>query len=173
MNIPPQPPEYVVIDIETTGLNPVQHKITCICAKTNTGKWFAQSMGNEYQLVQDFIEWIDDIIQHKTLKVITKNGLQFDVPFLCTRACVNSYVAERIGYMVECEHIDLQTLFRSRISMDDMCTLTGIENKRGSGREAIELAQRYLWNDLKEYCKKDVEITEKLYLLFKEKGLIQ
>jgi DNA polymerase III alpha subunit (gram-positive type) len=34
---------YLVFDVETTGLRPTEKKITCICAKDNEGNWFYES----------------------------------------------------------------------------------------------------------------------------------
>ena len=105
--------------------------------------------------------------------IVTWNGKMFDIPFLMTRFILSEpEMFYDIKEFLEIKHIDLQEVTFKRVSLDDMASLLGIENKIGNGLQAIELAKNKQWNELKKYCMKDVEITEKVFLKLKELGVL-
>jgi len=163
--------KFVVFDIETTGLNPwYGNRVTCICAKDSDGKCFESYVPEqqhqdlaEKEVIEGFCRWL---YKRCDWILISKNGKMFDVPFLCSRA--NILDANDWGVLLDMEHIDLQEATERRVSLKDMATLLGCENKSGSGKEAIKL-----WNDgeymkLKDYCMQDVEVTQQIFLKLKE-----
>ena len=157
--------KYLVLDIETTGLNPWYGcQITCICAKDSEGKKYDCCVQKkdvdigERNLIENFLNWVSNRMDHK---IITKNGKMFDIPFICTR----SIITEAKGYsgLLEMNHFDLQEITKKRVSLSDMATLFSCENKSGDGKKAIKLWFDCNYKELIKYCMQDVEVTEQVY----------
>ena len=72
-------------------------------------------------------------------------------------------------------HVDLQLQLGQvqgqRIPLlNDMAKALGIKGKLGSGKDAPKLFWQGKIDELKEYLKRDLEVTEKIYV--KAKGLL-
>jgi len=151
--------KYIVLDIETTGLNPINHKITCICAKTNDANYFYKCSTNEYAILIHFYCWI---INKKDYIIITKNGKQFDIPFIISRSVLT--IDGRFHVLIDIfKHIDIQEVTKKRISLDDMATLLKLSNKSADGLQAIKWFKEKKYSKIIEYCMNDVLLTEKVY----------
>ena len=161
------PSKYIVIDIESTGFFPwYGDRITCICAKDPDGNKFGMVHEAEDAIINDFLCWLNKH-DSKEYKIITKNGKQFDIPFIMTR-CANVLETITEGIcLLDYPHFDLQELTKKRISLDDMAKLLGCTPKSGTGENAIKLWKEGNYDELKEYCMQDVETTEEVYLRWK------
>jgi len=155
--------KYAVLDIETTGLNPIDCQVTCICTKDSEGYWHNGFVGDgnftEKHLIQNII---DNLIKKNVKVLITKNGKMFDIPFMIVR---NPKVAE---FLKSLKHIDIQEYTEGRVKLSDMAFLLGTENKSGKGENAIRLWKEKEYTKLVEYCKQDVEVTEQCYKKLQE-----
>lgn len=155
--------KYSVLDIETTGLNPIDCQVTCICTKDSDGYWYSGCIGKgnftEEQLIQNIV---DNLEEKKTEVIITKNGKMFDIPFMIVRHPKSAEFFKKV------KHIDIQEFTQGRVRLSDMAFLLGTENKSGKGEDAIKLWKNKEYEKLTNYCKQDVEVTEQCYLKLKE-----
>src|SRR3990167_8361317 len=150
--------KHIYFDIETTGLEPAYgSRITCICAKDEDGLLFSESKESERDIIKDFVDWLFTR-DSKDYKLVSKNGRNFDVPFIFIRAAtweMFNYVKAIERYL----HFDLQAITHKWIGLDDMAKLYGLKTgKNGSGLFAIELWDQRRIPELLSYCKNDVEV---------------
>lgn len=159
---------YIVLDIETTGLNPwYGDKITCICAKHSNGVTFSKASRNEDTVLTEFWKWYCEIVKRDDISLVTKNGKMFDVPFLIARSCANR-IAGTDRMILLASHFDLQEITQKRVSLQDMATLMKCTPKSGTGLDAIKLFHEGKLQKLKKYCMQDVETTEEIYLKWRK-----
>ena len=161
--------KYIVFDIETTGLRPwYGDVITCICARTSEGIEFNALIHEEFRenqieqernLISKFLIWLSD---KKDFCLISKNGKEFDVPFIMARSVILN-VDYDLGFLVSLKHFDIQDVTERRISLQEMATLLGCTPKLGKGMDAIKLYEKGEFDSLLAYCKQDVLTTEEVY----------
>jgi uncharacterized protein YprB with RNaseH-like and TPR domain len=161
---------HIVFDIETTGLNPWHgDRITCICAKDSEGEWFKETDRNqeENDMIRSFLVWVSRRNKHI---LITKNGLGFDIPFILSRLVLSGacYLKDydAMDLLVKKIHLDLHTITKKWVSLNDMATLFKCQNKSGSGKNAIKLHENEEYEELIDYCCQDVLVTEQVYLRY-------
>jgi hypothetical protein len=65
------------------------------------------------------------------------------------------------------EHLDLHDLTEKRVSLQSMAQLLGCTLKSGTGLNAIKLWNECKFDELKAYCKQDVDATEEVFLKWK------
>lgn len=156
----------LVFDIETTGLNPLHERITCICAKVNGGNEYRGSHTNEKGLIKDFLNFL---ISEKADILISANGKDFDLPFIFTRAYISGIGIEEIDYLKNVEHFDIiNDITDRKISLNNLARIYGFQLKSGNGFDAIKLFNEMKLDELMNYCMDDVLLTEKIYLKYNE-----
>lgn len=158
--------KYIIMDIETTGLNPLNSFITCICAKSSDNVRFKVAKRNERELIKGFLRWIKGINANL---IISANGKDFDMPFIFMRAFINDIKYREVRFLEKIARFDLiNDITDRRISLDNILRLYKLKTKTGNGLNAIKLYQEGKYFELMDYCMNDVEATEKAYLVFKE-----
>lgn len=178
--------KYIVLDIETTGLNPWivdryfdGSEVTCICAKAVTGKddhSFSMSRDriSESKLLSEFHGWLGGYSTYNYL-LVTKNGKRFDIPFLLARCVVlksDFGIPITLSELTRYKQFDLHEITSKWVSLDDMAKLLGVPGKIGSGKNAINLFKSGRLKELEKYCMRDVEVTEQVFLRHQElKGM--
>lgn len=156
----------ITFDIETTGLNPLFSKITCICGKAILGNGYMGSHTNEKGLIIDFLKWLK---KENIEELISANGKEFDLPFIFMRAYILGIDFKEISFLKELKHFDvINDITDRRISLNNLARLYGFELKSGSGTNAIKLFEEMKLDELIEYCMNDVLLTEKVYLKYNE-----
>lgn len=102
--------------------------------------------------------------------MITKNGKQFDIPFIMTRLLKQHILDEVPGdlHLDTYDHFDLQEITSRRVSLQCMAELLGCTPKSGTGKNAIDLWFAGKYKELKEYCMQDVLTTEEVFLKWRE-----
>jgi len=161
--------KQIVFDIETTGLNPLNSRITCICAKVINGNEYTGSHTNEKGLIKDFLKFIAE--QRLTYGdfLISANGKDFDLPFLFMRAFLNKIQLKDIEWINRLKHFDiLSDITDKKISLNNLARIYGFELKSGNGLNAIKLFEEMKLEELMNYCMDDVKLTEKVYLKYNE-----
>ena len=158
------------MDIETTGLNPwYGDRITCICGKDSDGKRFGMVHQDELNIINQFLNWVLIDRESEDIFLVTKNGKQFDIPFIMARFTLNCGLAPKDIelFLLIYDHFDLQEITRKRISLQAMAELLGCTPKSGTGMNAIKLWDEGRYDELKEYCAQDVDTTEEVFLKWK------
>jgi uncharacterized protein YprB with RNaseH-like and TPR domain len=154
----------VVIDIETTGLDPTgEDKITCICAKDiYSTERFEFVSYHEKDMVDRFIKWMVSTFDCKQTLLVTCNGKSFDLPFIKISALINNVKDWNILNIYP--HFDVGVdITDKRISLNNLAKLYNCEQKTANGLRAIKWFEQGKLNLIKEYCKKDVEITASVF----------
>ena len=122
---------------------------------------------DELKLINSFIEWLQNK-NPQEYTLITKNGKQFDIPFILTRLAIRSGAyPEGAYFLLMYDHLDLQELAKKKIPLDDMARLFKCKLKSGTGKNAVMLWKMERFDDLLNYCMQDVETTEEVYLKWK------
>lgn len=165
--------KYLVVDLETTSLSPIYRndqfnldaRITCICAKASNGQTFAEVDLDEAELIRAFLMWLNNYPSESWV-LVTKNGKMFDVPYFQARQKQNE---SRLGGVYErltaYRHYDVQEICKGFISLENMATILGLKGKTASGIDAIKMWINTEFAKLKDYCMRDVVVTEDVYLL--------
>lgn len=158
------------------GLRPLYgDKITCICAKDSDGERFAKVMTNpnygpndERELLDDFAIWLS-YRDSKDHFFVTKNGKEFDLPFMFIRHTLqDGYCEDDDLVFLKYPHFDLQDITSKRIGLQQMAELLGCTPKSGTGANAIKLWKEGRYEELKAYCQQDVDTTEEVFLKWRE-----
>lgn len=159
------PTSYIVMDLETTGLNPwYGDQITCIGAKDSDGSTFLESSVDELSLITGFLAWVKARAE-KTF--VTANGQDFDIPFLLSRGVLPGILLDDLRFLLAMPHFDLQHITKRKISLNDLATLFLDTLKTGFGEQAIWLFRDRNFHALKAYCMSDVELTERVFLAYR------
>jgi len=103
--------------------------------------------------------------------MITKNGKAFDIPFINSRCSLIIAGVVRIDYfehgfkrLLEYPHLDLHEITQKWLSLDDLARILCLPLKSGNGLRAIQLWNEGRLEELKEYLKHDLWLTEQVYL---------
>lgn len=157
----------LVLDIETTGLDPEKHEVTVVCTEDfNTGQ------KKTYNFAR--LEMDDDIGRNALLRMLILdfdeaqylcafNGIRFDLPFLkraldIPSEIVTAWVLKTVDLLEYCRLSGLPWC-----SLDEICKANGLATKTSSGLHAIQMAIDCNWTDLESYCAHDVFMLCSLY----------
>ena len=159
--------KYIYLDIETTGLMPwYDSRITCICAKTTQGDTFEEVGGTEADLIRKFVTWLK-MRSNTDYEIITKNGKQFDIPFILTRSVKGNIDYNIVSFILEYEHFDMQLVTTKWISLGDWAKIYRLPiNKTANGFQAIIMWDERRYADLLDYCKQDVLVLEQIHQMY-------
>lgn len=169
--------EYLMdkqISREMRCFNPLYSKIICIGLKPSDDNSIILSGNDEGKLLEEF--W--SIAKEYNL-FITHNGYGFDVPFIMIRSVINQ-VKPSVNIninkfkMDSSNHFDTMLFFNPNSSFSNprldiiakICNINIGEN-RFTGAEIERLYKEGKWEDIKQHCREDVEIAEKIYIFAK------
>jgi len=141
-------------DIETTGLDPREHRITCAAVfdpDREIERCFVFEKGDD---PEEFMAILDS-----SPVLCAFNGAGFDIPFIHSFFKVDN---RRVAAWREKLH-DVYEGCRSALAvtfpLQKLLELNKIPGKTGSGADAIQLARDARWDELAEYCLNDVRST--------------
>lgn len=160
-----------------TGLVSYKGRIFCICYAINEDDPIViDCLNGEKEMLLSFYE---EIKQYRTLNFVGVN-LAFDLSYLLHRSfhfglfqLANIIRLDR-GFSKSRDY-DLMDLFyggivwKPKVSLDNMCKLMGVPTSKGE-MDGSEVFQYYLdgrYDEIKQYCKRDVIATRKLFKLLK------
>jgi len=169
--------EYLMdkqISKEMRSLNPLYSKIICICLKPNDKETIVLNGENEKEILERFWFTVKDYSLF-----ITHNGYGYDIPFIMVRSTINklkSTINININkfQMKTSNHFDTMLHFNQNGAflnprldiVAKTCNINIGENRFG-GKEVERLYKEGKIEEIKQHCKEDVEITEKVYLFIK------
>ena len=174
-----KPYKQISIDIETMGLDYMNHEITCVCSKADQDdgidkSFFKNSLRHldEPTLIAKFIKWLKTFSPSEYF-ILTKNGKMFDLPFIITRMVANNmeFTPEDREWLWSYQHVDLGDL--ARMKLDDLAQHLGVSRKNGKGIDAPKLAREGKWDELENYCMQDVDVTIECYERMREILMIE
>lgn len=149
--------EYI-LDIETTGFDPMINRITCISIMDTTTNEIRSFYGeDEKQLLIDFWNAIE-----YNFAFITFNGLNFDLPFIIKRCVIND-IKVKIGNVkdlardVNCSEMTWNAIDKG--SLDAWAIIMGLGAKNENGLKCVEYYNNKEWNKIVDHCVNDVKIT--------------
>ena len=148
----------VAFDIETTGLDPSRHRITCACLHSHG---LSKTFLFKGEVEADDIKLQDEFLAHLDAapRLCAFNGVRFDIPFICKAWNIP---AERAGGWVR-KTLDVfeasKLALGKTFSLDRLLEANGLEGKSGSGLQAIEYAREGKWDQLGPYCMQDTRMT--------------
>ena len=120
---------------------------------------------DEIDLIQSFLNWISSYSDDDTF-LVTKNGRQFDVPFLMVRRTLLDLFdkdSDSID-LIDFDHFDLEEITSKRVGLQQIAEILNCTPKSGTGKDAIKLWREERFKELKDYCMQDVETTEEVFL---------
>jgi hypothetical protein len=149
----------VAFDIETTGLDPLRHRMTAASLFNGRGLcksyvFKGENMEEDRVLAEEFMAHLDE-----APKLCAFNGIRFDIPFIAKSlhvppARVHAWVYKTFDVFETCK-LGLGKTF----SLARLLSANGLESKTGSGLEAIQLARERRWGELASYCLQDTRLT--------------
>ena len=144
----------LAFDIETTGLDPTKHEITCICAydpDQNIERAFLLGRGESGE---EFLAMLD-----AADRLCAFNGIWFDLPFIQKRLGLEPERVERWIAKTWDLYYTCYQAFGRGFKLDRALELNGLETKTGSGVDAIVFAREGRWDELRDYCMHDTKQT--------------
>ncbi len=155
-----------ILDIETTGLDPLNDEVTAIGIKPVGKKpiiFIRDSNNTEGDILHAFSEWLPPMLS--AAKFITHNGISFDFPFLLIRGYVYDIDLRELKMH---DNMDTMKITSRWISLNDMAKILNVEQKSGKGSFAPKLFKEGRINELRRYLEQDLKVTENVYLKLKE-----
>jgi len=150
----------MILDIETTGLNPMKDRITCISVGQDENI-FSYAGIDERRILEDFWDGFDGS------ELISFNGDGFDIPFIIKRSLINDVKIKKIEKTIDLRKI-VNGFFYSynkyeKGTLDEWAQILLGKTKETNGLEVIEAFNNGDFDTIKRHCEEDVEITKALY----------
>lgn len=164
----------LVCDIETTGLlDNLMERIICICVHDIDINEIKSFYGeDESKILEDFFTYLNN---KQNPHLIFYNGDSFDIPFIVRRAVVYK---KRFPIFV---HSDLRKIANGfkysynrneKGRLRDWAAVLGLSVNTSPGSEMFKLYSEKKFDEIKNHCIEDLELTTKLYEHCDAAGLI-
>lgn len=147
----------LAFDLETTGLDPYQHRITCAAVydpDAGIERVFFFPLGDDPEAFMLLLDQAD--------RLCAFNGAAFDLHFIAVTLSpslkrLSSWRLKLHDVFVSCKW-GLGITF----SLQSLLEANGLSGKTGSGKDAIHLFQAERWVELGEYCMNDTRMTHRV-----------
>lgn len=164
--------DYICFDIETTGLNPLQDRITAIGLRSKDAE-LAIIEEDEKKLLEYF--WKAAANNYPYVRLVGFNCYGFDMPFIIIRSFkLGVKVVDVRGKVIDLRFVLSQGNKYQQGKLEDYAKLIGLKSKYNgyNGADAIKLWETKNILELEKYVLSDVEITFGIYERVKEVGLL-
>ncbi len=156
----------IVLDIETTGLNPLEDEIVAVGIRTPEGTSVRTAEDHSERALIDFV--LVELSRWPNPVLVGYNITGFDLPFLTARGLRYSLPAHLLR---RCYRVDLLQVVRRYLlpngrycKLRDIAAFLGIEvDDEVSEADVPELARQGRWEEVRNHCEKDVELTYRLF----------
>lgn len=126
--------------------------------------------GEEKGILTEF--W--NFIESNNSVIVTHNGYKFDIPFIIVRSIINNIkITKEINInpwvMFKSNHLDTMIIFSQNVftnaNLKVLAKLNNIEFEDEGilGKDVERLYKEGRIEDIKNHCKKDIEVLEKLF----------
>lgn len=157
------PGEYVVLDSETTGVEPETYILTAVgigSTQDDVEVYHIEDNDEEPEL----IKWIGGKLDSYSTKNVVCWNAQFDFRFIRTRAMIWGIPDPLRGY----EMVDDALWFKKFTEMDrnnleHVARALGMGTKVGRGHEMPKLFHQGKHDKIVDHCKRDVELTIRVH----------
>jgi len=161
-----KPPRQIIWDVESTGLEPFEHRILCISIMdVNTLEMKSFCEDDEQKILKDFFNEVKDVI-----KFIGYNNQSFDFPFILQR-CLFYGIKIPKPFLEITNQVDLRKhslgffisynkYQKGKLSQWAEKFGTPMETNSGSMMPKLYLDKN--WEEIKKHCEEDVIITKRL-----------
>ena len=151
----------VVLDIETTGLNPLDDRITAIGVIFKDEKKAFMDPEEKILLIS-FWDWLKKI---PLPTIVGFNVYKFDIAFIHKRSMKHDI---NVPFSLKDAFLDLQyelNFYQQRCPgrLEDYALYLNIQGKSGSGKKAVILWEENRLVELESYCMDDVRVTFELF----------
>jgi len=152
----------LAFDLETKGIDPHQQRVTAACLYGT----YENSPFSRIYVFKHEDESLDQFLQEEFMQYLDSadrlcsfNGLRFDIPFMQIRwgvdqSRIESWVLKTFDIFEICK-----TTLDCTFPLSRLLAANGIENKTGTGLDAITLANTHEWDKLGAYCLQDTRVT--------------
>lgn len=168
--------KQAIIDIETTGLEPLQDRITCISLvfSDKNGTIFSWCSVDEAQNLKEFIDFSQ---KHEINSWVSFNGDSFDIPFIIKRCLVNNVKVPNFE-----KNIDLRKIVNGFFysynkyehgTLDNWADILGITRHTQDGETMKKLFKLHKFDEIIKHCEECVEVTKAIYIRCVNCGVIK
>ncbi len=171
----------VFLDIETTGLSPLEHEIVMIAVGTLKDldylglevRYFSRDRMDEDDLI---INAIHELLSSESNCLVGYNIINFDLPFLSARALKHELGSDLIArirqlYRVDLMYVVTRYLLTSNrnIKLKDIAEFLDIPyDTELSGSDIPRLYQERNFQAIMHHCRKDIETLHYLFFTLKD-----
>lgn len=153
------PEDYVVLDLETTGLKPETYIATAVGIGNSSEDIEIKHIESDDE-EPDLIRWIREKLSNYDTKNVACWNARFDFSFIRTRAMILEILDPLRGY----EMCDDLVWVKKFMKMDEhnlehVARVLGIGTKTGRGHEMPRLYHEGKYDKIVEHCRKDVNLT--------------
>jgi len=170
--------EKKMAQVAEMALNPLYGKIACVGYQMGTGDSTINNKGcaidqDEEKVIRTFFDKIIPFGQTGSPKIVTWNGMGFDIPFIYKRAMIlgvkptvsMGYFMKRYQTDTHCDLMQVWCNWYGREKLDNVAKALLGEGKQDFDfrtiKDLIKVSEGR--EKIAEYCSKDVEITSKLF----------
>ena len=156
-------------DYQKAALHWTTGQIVCIGAKAGDDI-FLEAGRDEKRILDDFYEWVSVKVGSV---LIGKHNRKFDDGYLIGRCMVNRSGIPR-SIQIDLNKIrDVNDIFGygthpQHASLGNYGIALGIGGKSGKGSDVYMLADEDDWEGMKNYCIRDVDLTQEIYSIYEE-----
>ena len=163
----------LIVDVETTGLNAMESRITCICAQDDSGTIHKLFGEDEAEILKKYWALYDE-----WTTVVGFNVDSFDLPFIVKRSIiknvpVNKSYDKRVKDLRKAANsffLCYEKLAKGKLS--DWAEVMGLEVETHSGNLMPKLFEKRDWDEIVKHCVEDVKVTSMLFERLKNLNVI-